>query len=216
VSEATGTTGAVDSETAPRLPNWWEARRPVPVPPAGYAEMIEALRLLQDRVAAAVPDGTLVAEVTRDLVHAAELLAPAERDEWHRLSGTLEELPGRGSALVPVVQDVVSDGAGLRGRVRFSRHHLGGNGAAHGGTVPLLFDDVLGRFANAGGRAVSRTAYLHVNFRSITPINRDLRIEARFEREEGRKRYVTGVLRDGDTVCADAEGLFVELRPGQP
>ena len=32
----------------------------------------------------------------------------------------------------------------------------------------------------------------------------------------GRKRVLRGTLRDGDTVCADAESLFVALRPGQP
>jgi acyl-coenzyme A thioesterase PaaI-like protein len=198
-----------------RLPNWW-AGRAAPVAPPGYLEMIEAMRVLQDRIAAAVPDAALVAEVTRDLTHAAELLAPAERDEWSQISGNLEDVPGRGSALLPVVDDVVRDRTTLRGRVRFGRFHLGGNGAAHGGTIPLVFDDVMGRFANSGGRTVSRTAYLHVNYRSVTPVDTDLDIEARFEREEGRKRYLTGVLRAGDRVCADAEGLFVELLPGQP
>ncbi|WP_448625036.1 hotdog domain-containing protein [Geodermatophilus sp. URMC 64] len=186
------------------------------MPPAGYAEMIEAVRTLQDRVAAAVPDADLVSDVTTCLLHAAELLGPAERDEWYRLSGVLEDVPGRGSALIPVLEDVESDPTSLRGRVRFRPFHLGGNGAAHGGAVPLLFDDVLGRFANAYGRPLSRTAYLHVNYRSITPVGRDLVLEVTFEREEGRKRYVSGVLRDGDTICADAAGLFVELRVGQP
>jgi acyl-coenzyme A thioesterase PaaI-like protein len=167
-------------------------------------------------MAAAVPDADLVSDVTKHLVHAAELLESVERDEWHRLSGSLEDVPGRGSALIPVLADVESDPVSLRGRVRFRRFHLGANGAAHGGTIPLLFDDVLGRFANAYGRALSRTAYLHVNYWNITPVGRDLTIEVSFEREDGRKRYVTGVLRDGDTICADAEGLFVELRAGQP
>jgi hypothetical protein len=52
--------------------------------------------------------------------------------------------------------------------------------------------------------------------RSITPIEKKLRIEAYFDYEEGRKRILRGVIRDGATVCADAEGLFVALRPGQP
>jgi len=79
-----------------------------------------------------------------------------------------------------------------------------------------VFDDLLGRLANAGGRRTSRTAYLTVNYRSITPIGRELRLEGRVDRQEGRKRFLTGRLFDGDTLCADAEGLFIELRPGQP
>ena len=104
----------------------------------------------------------------------------------------------------------------MRGRVVFTRIYLGGNGAAHGGTVPLLFDEVLGRLNSSGGRSVGRTAYLHVNYRHITPIGRELELEATLDRIEGRKRFITGRLRDGDTVVADAEGLFVELLPGQP
>ena len=37
----------------------------------------------------------------------------------------------------------------------------------------------------------------------------------RVDRIEGRKRFVSGELRHGDTVCAQAEGLWVELLPGQ-
>ena len=35
------------------------------------------------------------------------------------------------------------------------------------------------------------------------------------DRQEGRKYFVRGELRHGDVVCADAEGLFVALKPGQ-
>jgi hypothetical protein len=48
------------------------------------------------------------------------------------------------------------------------------------------------------------------------PIETRLAIEARFDSEEGRKRILSETIRDGNTVCADAEGLFVALRPGQP
>jgi len=47
-------------------------------------------------------------------------------------------------------------------------------------------------------------------------IDRELQLTARFDREEGRKRFLSGELRDGSTLCADVEGLFVALRPGQP
>ena len=46
----------------------------------------------------------------------------------------------------------------VRGRVVFRPFHLGGNGAAHGGTLPLLFDDVLGRLANSVGGRVAVAA----------------------------------------------------------
>jgi acyl-CoA thioesterase FadM len=61
-----------------------------------------------------------------------------------------------------------------------------------------------------------RTAYLHVNYRQIVPINQELQVDARVDRVEGRKIFVSGRLSDGDTVLTDAEALFVLLKPGQP
>jgi hypothetical protein len=83
--------------------------------------------------------------------------------------------------------------------------------------VPLLFDEVLGRLANSGDRPIARTAYLTVNYRYITRVGIDHQLEAEVQRIAGRKRWVTGRLKDpAGTTVADAEGLFVQLRPGQP
>jgi hypothetical protein len=49
-----------------------------------------------------------------------------------------------------------------------------------------------------------------------TPIEPEWQLTARFDREEGRKRFLSGKRRDGGRLCADVEGLFVALRPGQP
>jgi acyl-coenzyme A thioesterase PaaI-like protein len=63
---------------------------------------------------------------------------------------------------------------------------------------------------------VARTAYLTVNFRQVVPVGVSMRFEASVDRVDGRKRFVTGRLYDGETLLADGEALFVELRPGQP
>ncbi len=63
---------------------------------------------------------------------------------------------------------------------------------------------------------LQRTAYLHVNYRQIVPIEKELQVDARVDRAEGRKIFVTGRLLDGETVLCDAEALFVKLNPGQP
>lgn len=213
----------VDETSAPTTPNWWvDQGRRSPEAPAGYAEMIDAMRTLQERIATAVPDAALAAEVTRDLEAVSRRLEPSTAaDEWGRLSGFAHELPGRGQTLIPPVEYEVddieqTDDLRLRARVRYDDYYLGGNSAVHGGAIPLVFDDVLGRLANSGGRSAARTAYLHIDFRSVTPVGRPLTLEARFEREEGRKRYLRGWLRDGDRLCVEVEGLFVQLRPGQP
>lgn len=70
--------------------------------------------------------------------------------------------------------------------------------------------------ATSGGRSFGRAAYTHVDFRSVTPVGRELTLRAWFESEIGRKRVLRGELRDGNVLCVEAEGLVVELRPGQP
>jgi len=182
---------------------------------ASFPTMIDALRVLQNRITGSVPGAELAAEVSRTLSDLAIQLGAHAVDEPAQLAGRMD-LPGRGQAMVPVIYLDEQDEQHAVGRVTFGRFYLGGNGAAHGGAIPLVFDDVMGRLANTGGRLPSRTAYLRVNYRSITPIDRELQLTARFDREEGRKRFLSGELRDGSTLCAEAEGLFVALRPGQP
>ena len=178
--------------------------------------MIDALRRFQNDIAASAPPAELVAEITHTLTELSHRLEAHAVPEAEQVTGRQVDAPGRGQAMAP---KIVIDEAGTdfaRGRVTFGRFYLGGNGAVHGGAIPLVFDELLGRLANSGGRIPSRTAYLHVDYRHITPIDTELRIEGRFDREEGRKRYLVGSLYHGDRLCADAKGLFVQLRPGQP
>ncbi|MGI5128633.1 PaaI family thioesterase [Pseudonocardia sp. CA-107938] len=187
--------------------------------PAEYPEMIEALRTLEDRVAEAAPPEELIREVRAELEALSARLAEHAVPESDRLAGSVFTLPGRAQTLVPVVHidELVAEPLPvLRGRVTFRPHQLGGNGAVHGGVIPLVFDDVLGVVAHAEGRLIARTAYLHTEYRAIAPVGKELQVRAWIEREEGRKRFCAGSLHDGDTLCAEITGLFVQLRPGQP
>jgi hypothetical protein len=206
-------------DPAPGAPDVWHTRRlPADDTLGGpdFGRLVAAMRLLQTRLNAASPPDDVVAATAERLEAIAADLAPYEVPEGHGPVGRREDLPGRGNPLLPPVVWEERSAEVARGRVVFSRYYLGGNGAAHGGTIPLLFDEVLGRLANSADRPPARTAYLHVNYRNITPIDRELVIEARYEREEGRKRWSSGRLLDGDLLLADAEGLFVQLLPGQP
>ena len=67
--------------------------------------------------------------------------------------------------------------------------------------MALLFDSVLGFAAFRLTRSLKqRTAYLHVNYRKIAPIEKELQVDARIDRTEGRKIFVAGRLLDGDAV----------------
>ena len=70
---------------------------------------------------------------------------------------------------------------------------------------------------HAGGRPISRTGYLHINYRAITPLNTQLVIEGKVDRVEGRKTFVSARLTDLDgKLLADGDALMIELLPGQP
>ncbi|WP_036474155.1 MULTISPECIES: hotdog domain-containing protein [Mycobacterium simiae complex] len=178
--------------------------------------MIAALRDFLDDVAAAAPDRATTVALTKDLKDWTDRLAPAAVPERRQIFARRLDLPGRGQTMAPSFIPIAGDPEKVEGTVTFGRYFLGGGGAVHGGAIPLLFDEVLGRLASSGGRAPARTAYLHTDFRSITPVGEELVVRAWFVSEQGRKRLLRAELTHGDTLCAEAEGLFIELRPDQP
>ncbi|EUA34683.1 hypothetical protein I552_5472 [Mycobacterium xenopi 3993] len=66
------------------------------------------------------------------------------------------------------------------------------------------------------GGPYQRTAYLHLDYRTVVPIEKMLQVDAGVDLVDGRKIFVSGSLRDGDTLLTEAQGLFVLLKPGQP
>jgi len=192
---------------------------PTPTDKGGpdYGRFIAAVRTLQDQARSVdAPDG-VVTEAADLLDKLTTLLAPYEADEWTSPSGRRIDLPNRGNILsVPMDLHKVADDR-VEGTVRFGRYHLGRNGAAHGGTIGLMFDSLLGYTAAVlSGRHAQRTAYLHVDYRAIVPVETELRAEATIRSEEGRKMFVEGAVYLGDTLLTEANALFVKLKPGQP
>jgi acyl-coenzyme A thioesterase PaaI-like protein len=94
--------------------------------------------------------------------------------------------------------------------VRFGSAYEGPPGSVHGGVVAAMFDEVLGMTQSLSGQA-GMTGSLTVKYRRPTPLHRDLRFEGTLERVEGRKIFTTARCLDGDTVTAEAEGLFISV-----
>ncbi|HVU71367.1 MAG TPA: hotdog domain-containing protein [Mycobacteriales bacterium] len=180
-----------------------------------FEAMVTELRRALDAIAESRPPTDVLSELTAQLGAIADRLAPHRVGERGRPFGHLM-VDGRGQTMVPkLIVDAWTHDE-VTARVTFTSYFLGGGGAAHGGAIPLVFDEVLGRLANTEREPRSRTAYLHVDFRSIARIGAELVMHARFDREEGRKRFLSATLHDGDALVAEAHGLFVALRPGQP
>ena len=178
-----------------------------------YSELVGHLRDMQDRLASMRMDREIVDKLSADLADWTKRLAPLETDEPHQVNGRLLDLPVRGHAMLPelIVNSRTADR--VEGTVSFGRWFMGGGMAAHGGAVALLFDEVLGIQAGMAAGGMTRTAYLKVDYRALTPIDIPLTTTAWVDRVEGRKLFVRGELRHGDALCAEADGLFLQLLP---
>jgi acyl-coenzyme A thioesterase PaaI-like protein len=192
-------------------------------PGPGFGRFVAVMRALQDLAVSADP-GQDAQDVWEDAADRAaalvELLGPFRADEGKAPAGRTPDLPGMGSLLVPpwTLTRYAPDGVEMTGY--FSRFHVGGNHAVHGGVLPLLFDHMFGMISHAAGRPISRTAFLHVDYRKITPIDAPLVVRGRVTSAEGRKAFVSAELVDAQglsaIVLAEANGLMVRLLPGQP
>ena len=106
------------------------------------------------------------------------------------------------------------EGERRRGRVRFGVIHEGPPGCAHGGFVAWTFDQSFGQHVLECGEIGGPTHHLAVTYRRPTPLHRDLSLEVRTDRVDGRKLFLAGELHDGDVLIAEATALFVRPKSG--
>lgn len=203
-----------EGESEPVWQSVWSRSRPRTTD-ASYGRLILALRRFLAAFAGAGIDGTLAADLTETLDRHTVRLCAAAVDERDQPYAQCPDFDGRGQVTAPAIRYEALGASDLTGTVTFDRYFLGSNGAAHGGAIAFMFDEAAGRLSHLGGRATARTAYLNTTFRSIAPIGIELVVSGHIVREEGRKRFLHLVLVNDGTVCAEAEALMVELRPGQ-
>jgi acyl-coenzyme A thioesterase PaaI-like protein len=96
-------------------------------------------------------------------------------------------------------------------RVNFGKAFEGAPGHVHGGYVAAAFDELLG-FTQGFSGEPGMTGTLTTSYRKPTPLLTDLFFEATYDGMEGRKIYTSGKLFAGDTLCAEATGLFIALK----
>jgi acyl-coenzyme A thioesterase PaaI-like protein len=186
-------------------------------PGPGFARFLTAMRRAQDLAVSAAPD-TETWEKAADHVEAlVALLDPFEAAEGVGPANRVPELPGAGSLLMAPYRVTKFDAETVELTVQFSRFHVGGNYAVHGGVLPLMFDSVFGMVIHATGRPISRTGFLHVDYRKVTPIDTTLTVRGWVREAQGRKSFVNAEMRDPEgNLLAEANGLMIRLLPGQP
>jgi acyl-coenzyme A thioesterase PaaI-like protein len=133
----------------------------------------------------------------------------AEHQDSHFLD--FSPLVGPLNPLAPPIATQIVDGIVI-GQVVYGDAYEGPPGCVHGGFIAAGFDEMLG-FAQSLSGEPGMTGRLQVSYRSPTPLHRPVRYEGRVDRIEGRKIFTVGTLHHDDTLCAEAEGLFISMKP---
>jgi acyl-coenzyme A thioesterase PaaI-like protein len=106
------------------------------------------------------------------------------------------------------------DGTRVEGRVHFGSAYEGPPGCVHGGWIAATFDETLG-FAQSLSAHPGMTGTLTVRYRRPTPLHTDLRFDAWVDRVEGKKVFAAGTLHAGETLTAEANGIFISIDPSK-
>jgi acyl-coenzyme A thioesterase PaaI-like protein len=187
-------------------------------PGPGFGRFVAAMRRLQDLAVSSDPADEVWDDAADRVEALTELLGPFQAEvEGQGPSGRTPGLPGMGSLLLPpwTLTRYEPDGCEMRGH--FTRFHVGGNYAVHGGVLPLMFDSMFGMVILATGRPISRTGFLHVDYRKVTPIDTELSVRGWVRETQGRKSFVNAEMRNpAGELTAEANGLMIQLLPGQP
>ncbi|MBW2241218.1 MAG: PaaI family thioesterase [Deltaproteobacteria bacterium] len=122
-------------------------------------------------------------------------------------------LIGRSNPLAPPIEMTSDEDDTVHGTVNFGSAYEGPPGCVHGGYIAAAFDEVLGYAETFSGQP-GMTGTLTTRYRTPTPLHTELRFEARVDRIEGRKIFVSGTLHAGDRLCAEADAIFISSHPG--
>jgi uncharacterized protein (TIGR00369 family) len=145
----------------------------------------------------------------RDLHQVARVDDPDVGERWY------SPVYGPGNPVAPPMVATQADDGRAEGRVTLGKPHEGPPGLVHGGVVATLLDHLLARAVRAAGRG-GLTATLTVRYRRPVRLGVPLLGTAEIDTADGRRTTARARLveeNDPGTTLAEAEGLFVALRP---
>ena len=119
---------------------------------------------------------------------------------------------GLSNPLAPPIRIEKTGERSAVGSVTFGAAYEGPPGSVHGGFVSAAFDEVLGYVQSLSG-SPGFTGTLTTKYRSPTPLHTPLEFRCELNRQEGRKIFASGRAFAGDTLCAEAEAIFISARP---
>lgn len=212
----------------------WEGnQRPVSGVWAMRRRLADAMRaVIEKLITSDAPENELEIAAERLEEYAARLASHPQRQRYLGFSETavadpdaevessasgspfdFSPLIGRSNPLAPPIEMSSVEGDTVRGLVVFGSAYEGPPGCVHGGYIAAAFDEVLGYAQTFSGQP-GMTGTLTIRYRTPTPLHTELRFEAQVDRVEGRKVFVSGSLHAGDRLCAEADAIFISVRPG--
>ncbi len=205
------------TDTAPAARGGFPDVRPVEDAPEELGRFVTALRQLQDLTVSTNPGSSRWADAAAHLESACALLDGHQVPETDVVAGRVLSIPGLAHPLMPPWTVTTSDSDGVSMAGHFTDSHVGGNRAVHGGMIPLLYDWLFGMTVTAANIRPTRTAFLHVDYRKITPIDEPLAARGAITGIDGRKVFIEATMTSADgAVLSEASGLMVRLLPHQP
>jgi acyl-coenzyme A thioesterase PaaI-like protein len=208
---------AAVTDTAPKVQGGFPDVRPAEHAPPGLDRFVSAMRRLQDLTVSTNPESSTWITAAQHVESACTLLDGHQAPEGVAPAGRVLELPGLGHPMLTpwTLTESGPDGVTMQGH--FTRSHVGGNNAVHGGMIPLFYDWLLGMVVSTAGCPSTRTGYLHVDYRNITPIDEPLTASGRITEVDRRKIFISATMTAADdTLLSEANGLMVPLLPHQP
>jgi hypothetical protein len=197
-------------QAAARADGPWRAKRALA---AALRELLEHL----PSSAASPEELEALLPAIRDAAHrfaaAGRVPAPSQPALYAGMENFQDTGPivGLSNPLAPPLEFSVDPAAQVaRGRGTFGAAYEGAPGLLHGGILAAAFDELLGvATVFSGGAGMTRE--LTVRYLRPTPIGVELRFEARLERSEGRRLFVSAEVEAAGVRTAEARGVFTAV-----
>ncbi len=141
------------TDTAPVVRGGFPEIGPADHAPPGLGRFVDAMRRLHDLTVTSNPDSSAWTAAAQHVENACALLEGHQVPEGMAPAGRVLELPGLGHPLLPpwIVTESGPNGVTMEGH--FTRSHVGGNNAVHGGMIPLFYDWLFGMVVSTAGYA---------------------------------------------------------------
>jgi acyl-coenzyme A thioesterase PaaI-like protein len=194
-------------------------------PPGAYREALRELAAVAREINALICDTTAGATALADLTASAVTLRDALvaagggrlRTGYGRVPGQpterafLDTSPGIGLAnpVSPPLRLWV-EGEAVMGEAIFGEPFEGPPGHVHGGILAAVVDDVLGAVQSATGHP-GMTARLAMHYHRPCKLHTSISFRGELVKVEGRKIFTHATISMGETLCAEADGLFISV-----